>query len=114
MIVGRLVSGVCSSVAWRVIWIGGACVSGLQLYMHEAGANHTMASRMNVPMSAGLSTGLTDQYNLMLFERGRQRNTEKTRANRERKRDPSAFTDCDEDKQAENKETDRKTGRISG
>lgn len=81
--------------------------------MHAAGANHT--SRMNVSMSAGLSTGLTDQYNLMLFERERgERNTEKTRANRERKRDPSAFTDCDEDKQAENKETDRKTGRISG
>lgn len=112
---------VFSSVAWRVmiIWIDSlGRVWVLQLYMHAAGANHTMASRMNVSMSAGLSTGRTDQYNLMLFEEKeeRGRNTEKTRANRERKRDsdPSAFTDCDEDKQAENKETDRKTGRISG
>lgn len=50
----------------------GVCVS--QLYMHAAGANHT--SRMNVSMSAGLSTGLTDQYNLMLFEREEKKHGE--------------------------------------
>lgn len=85
----------------------------MSLYTHVY-AREIAQVEMNMSTPAGLSTGPAAQYNLMPFERRKEGKTEKPRVNREReKRDPSAFTGCDEDKQAENKESDRRTDRIS-